>query len=111
MLLVLVSGCATAVIVPTSADVAAADAVFPGATLAELQRGRDAFVARCAGCHQLPAPSRVAPAEWPRLVDRMAPDARISDEEKSLIARYLVAASARSHRAPASVDGALAASR
>ena len=61
-----------------------------------LTQGRALYVNRCAGCHQLPLPSARGPSEWPAVVDKMAPDAQLSDADKSLIARYLVAASARS---------------
>jgi len=91
--LLMFAGCATAVLVPTQDDVAAASAVFPDVTLHDLSDGRALFVARCAGCHQLPVPSAHRPDEWPGLVGKME---KISDGDKALIERYLVAASARS---------------
>ena len=94
---VAVGACATAVVVPTASDVAVAARVYPDVTLHELSDGRALFVSRCAGCHQLPSPETRRPEEWPVVVDKMAPDAKISDSDRALIERYLVAASARSH--------------
>ena len=95
VLALLIGGCAGALVVPNAADVGVVRARYPDATLLDLEKGRALYVARCAGCHALHLPRERTPAQWPGVVDEMAPDAHISDADKQLIQRYLVGASAR----------------
>jgi mono/diheme cytochrome c family protein len=68
-----------------------------------LQAGRATYVSKCAGCHHLHRPEEYAPAEWPGLVAKMAPRAKLSADERRLIATYLSATSARL-REPATAE-------
>ena len=52
---------ATAIMMPTESDLGAVSSKFPATTLAELQRGRALYVAKCAGCHQLHVPAERTP--------------------------------------------------
>ena len=93
-----VVACSTAVVRPEPRDAKWASERWPGTTVDELSRGRDLFVARCAGCHNLPRPDIKTPDEWANVVDEMASGARLSSGDRDLVLRYLSAASERLHR-------------
>jgi hypothetical protein len=103
--ILLAMGCAGALEYPIDRDVAWSQQHGADVGMEELQAGRSAYVSNCAGCHHLHRPEEYAPAEWPGLVAKMAPRAKLSAEEKRLIASYLSATSARL-RAPAPAETA-----
>ena len=88
-------GCVAALPEPTTAQVAAARASDPELSLADLQRGRTAYIARCGNCHVLRWPGERAPEAWPLEVQRMQTQhqVRLSADEQRDILRYLRAAS------------------
>lgn len=63
---------------------------WPGTTLGTLKEGRKLFVQKCSGCHNLPMPSKHSNEQWPKLIDEMAKKAKLNEEQKQLILRYLV---------------------
>lgn len=96
-------GCAT-LAVPVPDDVKWVASRWPDTTYADLLRGRELYVAHCAGCHTLHRPERYAPEKWPSLVRDMEEEIarkrakkqpRYTEEERDLILRFLTAASAR----------------
>lgn len=87
--------CATAVIRPDARDAQWASAKWPGTTVGDLDRGRETFVGRCGGCHNLPEPNVKTPEEWSRVLDEMAARSKLTPDEKDLVLRYLSAASQR----------------
>lgn len=88
-------GCVSAIPHPTSADAELAKARFAGVTLEQLEAGRSAYVAGCAGCHQLYVPSHTTPDGWPAIVRDMAARANMKSEEADRVTQYLVTMSAR----------------
>jgi len=82
------AACASPPPVATESDAARAHV-----ELAELAHGRQLLIARCSGCHTTPLPSDHPAAEWPRQLDDMAERAHLTFEERTAIARYLVALS------------------
>src|SRR5215510_4780966 len=74
---------------PTPADVTRAQQEWPDASVASLERGRDLYVARCSSCHPLHRPAEYPPARWNELVTKMGPRAKLSEEEREQILRYL----------------------
>jgi len=90
--------CGSAVPRPDAADALWASGRWPGTTVSDLEKGRELFVARCAGCHNLPLPASKTPDEWLGVVDEMATVARLSAADRDAVARYLGAASERSRR-------------
>jgi len=72
------------------ADARAAQVAFPGTTEGDLERGRTAYVRRCAACHRLHRPSELPPARWPAVVGEMTARAKLSSVEAADITRYLV---------------------
>src|SRR5512146_3274019 len=85
-----VEACASSVPRPKAADAAWAAGRWPGISAEDLEHGRDGYVRRCAGCHQLYPPEAYAASRWPELVRVMADRARIRDPERTEIERYLV---------------------
>ncbi len=94
LLLLGLLACGSALPEPTASDATRGSRSFAGLTLAELQQGRQLYVARCAGCHVLKLPSELPPAGWPESVAEMRRKngVRLSDEEAEAIVRYLVVA-------------------
>lgn len=58
---------------------------------ASLALGKTHYEANCGSCHSLKAIDAYTAQEWPKHVKRMAPKARITEEQKMLITSYLVA--------------------
>jgi len=93
MLLIGLTACATMVPEPTPAQLEIAQNRWPTATLAELTEGRRIFVNQCSGCHNLPPPSELTPAEWPATIQEMGAEyAKISAADIELITKYVVSA-------------------
>lgn len=76
-------------IIPHATDQAAAR--FPGATRADLERGRELYVNRCSACHALIEPSRFPEEKWHKMVGEMAGRARLDLEDRDRVLHYLVA--------------------
>jgi len=98
----LAMGCAGALEYPIDRDVAWSQAHGADVGMEQLQAGRSSYVSKCAGCHHLHRPEEYAPPEWPELVAKMSARARLTADERRLIASYLSATSARL-REPAAV--------
>lgn len=92
-----VAGCAgsagTVPVVP--GDEKWASQRWPGTTMSDLSRGHDVFVSRCSSCHGLPRPELKSPDEWDHVLDEMASRAKLSEGDRTLVNRYLSAASQR----------------
>jgi len=95
-LLLCAAACAPSVLAPTEADARRAAAANPGATEADLRRGYELYLTRCAGCHALHRPQELAPGQWPRVLQKMAPRAKLGADELELVEMYLVAKAAPS---------------
>lgn len=77
-------GCASALYLPTQRD---ADAQH--VSLAALQEGRTLYINNCGACHNLYLPSAYTAREWVPILNEMQQPAKITDEQKRLIAAYL----------------------
>ncbi len=75
---------------PTTQQAAQAQTRFPGLTVAELDRGRSLYMARCSVCHQPVLPTRIPADEWPGHVEEMRERAHLSVGEARLVESYLV---------------------
>lgn len=73
--------------VATTAPSAAAEVVLTP----ELAKGKSLYEDSCAHCHKLFPASKHDKEGWVTTLDRMAPKAKITEEEKVLIYNYLVA--------------------
>jgi cytochrome c5 len=75
--------CTSALYLPSKENVAS------NANIEELQKGRALYVNKCSSCHSLYLPEKYNKAEWSKQVNKMAPKAKITDQEKELIQAYL----------------------
>ncbi len=88
----LISGCGI-VIPPVTPDlVRTAQGRWPEITDHQLEQGRALYTTRCNTCHHLHDPRDEGEAEWPKYVAEMGDKAKLSQGEKDLILRYLLAA-------------------
>jgi cytochrome c553 len=80
------SACATAKLyVPT-----AAIAAKSGASLDILAQGHTLYMTKCGKCHEAPAMSTYATAEkTTKILNWMQPKAKITDDEKAIIRKYI----------------------
>jgi len=62
--------------------------------LEQLEQGRNVYVKRCSGCHNLHLPSEKSPEQWAAALDEMAVKGRLDESQKAAVLRYLSAASA-----------------
>lgn len=92
------AACTSVVVHPSARDASWASEKWPGTTVDDLERGRSVFVARCAGCHDLPSPAAKPADEWATVVGEMAAGAHLTAPEQDLVLRYLSSASERLRR-------------
>ncbi len=78
------SGCVASLYVPTEIDAK----VF-NTTLDTLKTGRELYVNKCGGCHNLYLPARYTKQEWQQIMDKMQKPAKIDNSQKELINMYL----------------------
>jgi hypothetical protein len=95
VLATLLPSCAAALVHAEPQDVALASGRWPGVTVESLEQDRAVYVVRCSRCHALHVPEEHAPGEWPELVSRMTPKAKLSSAEREAISRFLQTTSAR----------------
>ena len=79
---------------PSEAQAAFATRSGTPSSLSSLQQGRQLFVAKCDGCHELPYVQDHDPEKWASIMDKMRVQAKLSDREDYLIRTYLVSSSA-----------------
>lgn len=86
--LVLLAGvaCTSQLYVPSEKNVNK----FMEASLPELQQGHDLYLNNCGKCHKLHNPSSQSNIEWKGVLEKMAPKAKLNEEQSFLIYRYLV---------------------
>jgi cytochrome c5 len=62
----------------------------PGSDEIVLQ-GKEIYTAKCGRCHDLPVAARYMSQRWAHIMDEMAPKAKLSDSEKSMVLMYVQA--------------------
>jgi hypothetical protein len=63
-----------------------------------LEEGRQAFVDGCSSCHALPRPEQKRADQWPKILDEMAGEAKLTPSQKRLIGQFLVTMAERNTR-------------
>ncbi|MHB8417103.1 MAG: hypothetical protein ACYDCL_03440 [Myxococcales bacterium] len=71
------------------AGCAAAPPMPPPDAPAEVRAGHDLYLTKCTLCHDAIAPAEHVPSEWPALVEKYAPRARLSPEQKAEVLAYV----------------------
>lgn len=59
------------------------------ATVEEMMQGREIYAANCGKCHKLAKPESRDMMQWSRVLDKMAPKAKLTKEQHDLVLRYL----------------------
>ena len=88
---ILLYACSPKVATTAPVAVAATEAATEMVLSPELARGKSLYEDSCAHCHKLFPASKHDKEGWVGTLDRMAPKAKITEEEKVLIYNYLVA--------------------
>ena len=57
----------------------------------QLVQGKTIFENSCSKCHKLPDPAKHDDQGWIKTLSRMAPKAKLSDEDGKLVRAYLIA--------------------
>ena len=52
--------------------------------------GKQLYSTSCIRCHKLNEPSKYTSQQWPVIVDKMQKKAKITDEQKAIILKYLL---------------------
>lgn len=86
--------CATALPIPTRVHAEWAAQRWPETDTTALQHGRDLYIRKCSGCHNLYTPTSYTEQEWVKEVAAMQKKAKITDEQREIILRYLITAAA-----------------
>jgi hypothetical protein len=87
------AGCAT-VMLPklTPSQLRWAGGQWSGVDAASMESARVLYVNRCSGCHNLVTPDKHTPEEWDVLLNRMAPRAKLTADEKEAVHRFILSA-------------------
>ena len=90
IILLLISGlvyhCKVALYMPV-----AIDAEKSGTTIDTLMLGRNLYIDHCSSCHNLHLPHKFTAIRWRENVNKMQVKAKIDDEQKAIILKYLIA--------------------
>jgi cytochrome c553 len=76
--------------VPGEAQLAAIRTKNPNATADLLNRGYAIYTGPCTRCHGAKDIVSRSEEEWPRIIDRMVPRAKLSAEEKEAVYSYVM---------------------
>lgn len=63
---------------------------FPSIKEQEFQEGKSILANRCTDCHGIKKVESRSEEEWLKIVDRMAPKAKLSALEKTALTRYIL---------------------
>jgi len=83
--------CSPSLLLPTTKDVAAARNRWSDADSLSLRKGYTLYVNKCGACHKLYKPAKFPEEKWKKEVPLMMIRAKISEEQKELILRYILA--------------------
>jgi hypothetical protein len=85
---ILVFNCSVALYVPTKLE-----ADHAGVSLDTLVKGREMYIRNCNSCHGLYLPEKFSKIQWGENVERMKKKAKINDDQKEIILKYLTSKS------------------
>ena len=82
-----VSACSPTLPLVSDADRAWAKGAYPE-TQDNLDDSRVLYANKCGGCHMLVLPYNLPQNAWPAVLTKMAPKARLTDDEHARLLRY-----------------------
>ncbi len=92
----LVASCAGQVPHATPQQTERAALQWPGVTLVSLEQGRMLYIQKCSGCHNLRTPAKYSSQRWPTLMEKMSKRAKLTEDQKQAILRYVVSVASSS---------------
>ena len=90
VLVLFLSGCTSALLLPTIRDVENAHTINNKITLEELLEAHELYKIKCGGCHYLYRPYRFTVDKWKTVMPEMKTEAKLSDEEYRLLFNYVM---------------------
>lgn len=76
---------------PGDNEVAAIQKQFPEASMGKLQEGYSIYKGACTGCHGTKNIYRFSSTEWKKIMDKMAPKAKLNGLQKDAVYQYVLA--------------------
>ncbi|MES2479188.1 MAG: hypothetical protein V4561_08875 [Bacteroidota bacterium] len=76
---------------PGDNEVAAIQKQFPDASMGKLQEGYSIYTGSCTGCHKAKNIYRFSTEEWKKIMDKMAPKAKLNGLQKDAVYQYVLA--------------------
>lgn len=73
-----------------AAELAAAKTRIPSTTEADMKKGHEIYTTSCARCHGAKNITNHSEQEWTGILDRMAPKAKLTAEEKDAVWKYIL---------------------
>jgi cytochrome c5 len=71
-------------------DVAWADSVWKGTTLADLTSGEEIYTKSCNKCHGYKKPQSKKPEKWEKIIPRMAKKSKLSQADELLVLKFII---------------------
>lgn len=78
-------GCSPGISPTDTAKVQAAFAKYPDA------EGKTLFLEKCGKCHKYRVPEMRTAEQWPGIIDKMAPKAKLTDAQKTAVLEFVKA--------------------
>jgi cytochrome c5 len=75
---------------PTEAQLQAVKAKNADITMETLEKGHSIYYGACTRCHGAKNITSRSEEEWPKILDKMAPRAKLTQEEKSAVYNYVM---------------------
>ena len=71
---------------------AAAEKRFPGIKASDITEGQRLYYSKCGNCHSTPDITSEKAEKWPKIMDRMAPQANMDETQKQKTLQYVLSA-------------------
>ncbi len=84
LFLLIISGCSTVLFLPDEND-----AKLMNTSVQELLNGRELYISKCGGCHNLYLPNQYDANRWNEILAEMKVRSKLTDEEQKKIFIYL----------------------
>jgi len=75
---------------PTEKELTVAQKSWPNTTLEELKEGNTIYRNDCSTCHKNFEVTRFGEAKWKKMIDIMAPKAKLTTEQKEKLTKFLL---------------------
>ena len=83
---------------PNEAQLSVVTAKVPGTTLSELNKGHEIYYGACTNCHGPKDVTKFNEEQLKSVIDKMAPKARLTAEEKDAVWKYALSVNLSSSR-------------